>query len=223
MADTLELADGSILEGDFVGSSNGVIMFDTGDGIEAYPEDQVIGVFFSSGVQTAAAQTSAPSAPTQTVPAGTRLVIRTTEDVDTRKHGAGHRFRAQLEGAIVVDGVTLAPRGSFIHGVIAAASQGGRVAGSADLTMEFTDIMIDDVLFPIATTAIQAQTDNEAGRTLGRTARAAAIGGLIDGSKGARTGAKVGLGVSILTSGSSINVPRGTMLETTLRTPLVIQ
>lgn len=223
MADTIELADGSILEGDFVGSSNGIIMFDTGDGIEAYPEDQVTGVFFSSGVQTAVAHASAPPAPTQTVPSGTRLVIRTTEDIDSRRHGAGHRFRAQLEGAIVVDGVTLAPRGAFIHGAISAASQGGRVAGSSGLTMEFTDIMIDDVLFPIATTAIKAQTGNEAGRTVGRTARAAAVGGLIDGRSGARTGMKVGAGVSVLTSGASINVPRGTMLETTLRTPLVIQ
>jgi hypothetical protein len=28
-ADTIELADGTLLEGDFVGSSNGIIMFDT--------------------------------------------------------------------------------------------------------------------------------------------------------------------------------------------------
>jgi hypothetical protein len=49
------------------------------------------------------------------------------------------------------------------------------------------------------------------------------LGGLIDGKSGARTGAKVGAGVSILTSGERINVPRGTLLETTLRAPLVIQ
>jgi len=35
-ADTIELADGTLLEGDFVGSSNGIIMFDTGEGIEAF-------------------------------------------------------------------------------------------------------------------------------------------------------------------------------------------
>ena len=33
LADTLDLADGTLLEGDFVGSSNGIIMFNTGDGI----------------------------------------------------------------------------------------------------------------------------------------------------------------------------------------------
>jgi len=223
MADTLELSDGTILEGDFVGSSNGVIMFNTGDGIEAYPEDQVTGVFFSSGVQTAAAQASAPQPAVTTVPVGTRLVIRTVEDVDTRRHQAGHRFRGQLENAITVDGVTVAPRGAFVHGVISAASTAGNVAGTANLSMEFTDIVINDDLYPIATTAMQAQSAGEAGRTVQRTARAAAVGALIDGKSGARTGMKVGAGVSVLTSGASINVPRGTLLETTLRTPLVVQ
>lgn len=220
MADSIELADGTVLEGDFVGSSNGIIMFNTGEGIEAYPESDVVGVYFSSGVATAAAHVEAPAI---TVPVGTRLVIRTIEAVDTRQHSAGHRFRGQLEGAMVVDGVTVAPRGTILHGVIASSRQSGRVAGSSQLTMEFTDIMIDDQLFPIATTALSSQTSGEAGRTIGRSARAAAIGGLIDGKSGARTGAKVGAGVSILTAGASINVPRGTILETTLRTPLVIQ
>ena len=35
IADSLELADGTLLEGDFVGSSNGIIMFNTGDSVEA--------------------------------------------------------------------------------------------------------------------------------------------------------------------------------------------
>ena len=223
MADTLELADGSILEGDFVGSSNGVIMFNTGDGIEAFPEDQVAGMYFSSGAQNAVAQAAAPQRPITTVPVGTRLVIRTVEDVNSRQHKVGHRFRGQLENAIAVDGVTVAPRGTFVHGVVASSSQAGNLAGSSSLSMEFTDLMINDDLYPIATTALQSQTAPEAGRTLGRTARAAALGGLIDGKSGARTGMKVGAGVSLLTSGSSINVPRGTLLETTLRTPLVIQ
>jgi hypothetical protein len=219
-ADTLELADGTILEGDFIGSSNGIIMFNTGEGIEAFPESEVVGVFFSSGVETM--QQSA-NASMVTVPAGTRLVIRTTETIDTRQHSAGHRFRGQLEGAIVADGVTAIPRGTFVHGRIAQARQSGRMVGSSELAIEFTDLMIDDVLVPISTSGLQAQGQNEAGRTLGRTARAAAIGGLIDGSSGARTGARVGAGASILTSGSSINVPRGTILEVNLAAPLSIQ
>ena len=68
-----------------------------------------------------------------------------------------------------------------------------------------------------------AQGGSEAARTIGRTARAAAIGGLIGGSSGARTGARVGVGASILTSGTSINVPAGTILETTPVEPLTVQ
>jgi hypothetical protein len=233
-ADTIELADGTLLEGDFVGSSNGIVMFNTGDGIEAFPENEVVGIFLSQGVATREA-TAPPPAPAQaeapapapratnvTIPTGTRLVLRTSDAIDSRRHQAGHRFRAQLESAIVIDGITAVPRGAFVHGRIAQASQGGRAVGSSELSIEFTDLMINDQLFEIATEGMQAQTGNEAGRTAGRTARAAAIGGLIGGRSGLRTGAAVGVGASLLTSGQSINIPAGTILETRLRVPVTV-
>ncbi len=221
-ADTIELADGSLLEGSFVGSSNGIIMFDTGDGIEAFPQSEVVGVFFSSGVDTAEKLMQANSAGQVTIPAGTRLVIRTSDTIDSNQHSAGHRFRGQLEGALVVDGVTVAPSGTVVHGRIAQAQQARRATGSSELTVEFTDIMIDDQLFPISTGDLSAQTGGEGRRTVGRTARAAAVGGLIGGSSGARTGARVGVGASILTGGASVNIPRGTILETTLAAALTL-
>lgn len=220
-ADSLELADGTVLEGDFVGSSNGIVMFNTGSEIEAFRESEVVGVYFSEGVATASQRIESPP-PTLTVPAGTRLTVRTVEDVNTDRHGAGHRFRAQLEGALVVDGVTVVPRGTVLYGRITQSTSSGRMVGSANLSLEFTDIMIGEELIPIVTTELTAQGGSEGARTLGRTARAAAIGGLIDGRSGARTGAKVGAGVSILTTGSSINVPRSTLLDTTLRAPLSV-
>jgi hypothetical protein len=221
-ADTLELADGTLLEGDFVGSSNGIIMFNTGDSIEAFPQNEVVGIFLSAGVNQAEALMAANNTGQVTVPAGTRLVIRTSDNIDSSQHSAGHRFRGQLEGALVVDGVTVAPRGTFVHGRVAQAQQARRATGSSELTVEFTDIMIDDQLLPISTGGLSAQTGNEAGRTVGRTARAAAVGGLIGGSSGARTGARVGVGASILTSGASVNIPRGTILETTLSAALTV-
>jgi len=222
MSDTIELADGTVIEGDLVGTSNGIVMFNTGDNIEAYPESEVLGIFLSAGVATARAIEEAPVSPALVVPAGTRLVIRMTDSIDSRRHSAGHKFRGQLEGALVTEGVTVAPRGSFVYGTITAAQSAGRMAGKATLAMEFTDIMIDDQLYPFATEGLAAQSGGEAQRTVGRTARAAVIGGLIDGSSGARTGAKVGAGVSLLTSGESLSVPAGTLLETTLRVPLQV-
>lgn len=221
LADTIELADGTLLEGDFVGSSNGIVMFNTGGNIEAFPESEVVGIFLSAGVESATAMLAEPAG-NITVPSGTRLMVRTSDTIDSSQHSAGHRFRGQLEGALVIDGVTVAPRGATVHGTILSASQAGRVAGSSELSLEWTDIMIDDQLFPIATTGMTAQTGNEAGRTVGRTARAAAIGGLAGGSSGARTGARIGAGAALLTSGASVNIPRGTIVESSLRTPLTV-
>jgi hypothetical protein len=223
LADTLELANGEIHEGSFVGSSNGIIMFDTGAGIEAFPQDQVVGLYFSDGVATAESLMEADTGGQVIVPAGTRLVIRTTENIDSSQHGVGHRFRGQLEGALVVDGVTVVPRGTFLHGRISQANQAGRVAGSSELAAEFTDIMVDDQLLPISTGTLAAQTSGEAANTGRRTARNAALGGLIGGSSGARTGARVGVGAALLTSGASVNIPRGTIVETSLTAPLTVQ
>jgi hypothetical protein len=227
-ADTIELADGTLLEGDFVGSSNGIVMFNTGGSIEAFPEAKVVGIFLGAGVATreaeaAEASTSNANANVNlTIPSGTRLVLRTSDGIDSRRHQAGHRFRAQLESAIVIDGMTAVPRGAFIHGRISQANQAGRAVGSSELAIEFTDIMINDQLFEITTEGMQAQGGNETGRTVGRTARAAAIGGLIGGRSGLRTGAAVGAGASLLTSGQSINIPAGTILETRLRVPVTV-
>ncbi len=52
LADTVELADSGLLEGDFVGTSNGIIMFNTGEGVEAFPKSQVVGIYLSIGVET---------------------------------------------------------------------------------------------------------------------------------------------------------------------------
>jgi hypothetical protein len=82
--------------------------------------------------------------------------------------------------------------------------------------------MIDDQLFPIETTSMVAEGSQEAGSTVGRTARAAAIGGMIGGRAGAPPGAQGGVGVSLVTRGASINVPAGTLLETSLSAPLVL-
>jgi len=215
-ADTIELADGTLLEGDFIGSSNGIIMFDTGGGIEAFPESEVVGIFFSSGVATKEKETAV----SVTVPTGTRLVIRTIDTIDSSRHSVGHRFRGQLEGALVVDGVTVAPRGAYVHGRITQANQSSNLVGT------FTDIMLDDQLIAISTGDLGVQAANEGGRrAVGRTARAAAVGGLMGGSSGARRGARVGIGASIVAGGSasSINIPAGTIVETTLSAPLVVQ
>jgi len=223
MADTLELVDGSLVEGRYTGGNSSSIMFEAAGEVTAYETSEIVALYLSDGVAEAEAIAAAPAPQVLTVPEGTRLLIRTSEALDSKRHPAGHRFRGQLEGALVVQGEEIAPRGSTVYGQITHAKKSGRVAGSSELAIEFTDLMIGDQLFPIATSGLEAQTGGTGKQTVGRTARAAAVGGLIGGSSGARTGAKVGVGASILTSGKSINIPAGTLVETRLRTPLTLR
>ncbi len=145
-----------------------------------------------------------------TVPAGTHLMLRITDTVNSRAHGEGHRFTAELEGDLVVNGMVVAPRGSKIYGQLVKSKQSGRLRGRSKMTITFTHLTINGQLKPIQTSNIQTVADKgSAGDTVGKTARGAAIGALADGKKGARKGAKIGLGVAILTAGRSCQHPFG--------------
>jgi len=156
-----------------------------------------------------------------TVPAGTVLMVRMYDSVNTKHHKEGHRFTMTLEADLVADGRTVAPRGSVIYGVIAQSASARRVVGKSSMTLMPTEILIGSRMFPVQCSAIQAVAQTgSGGKTVGRTARSAAVGGLIGGSSGAKTGAKIGLGASILSDDGQIQVASGTLLEFSLAQPL---
>ena len=156
-----------------------------------------------------------------TVPAGTVFMVRMYDSVDTKRHKEGHRWTATLEADLIAEGRTVAPRGSVVYGVLSQARSAGRVAGKSSLTLRPTDLMIGSRLYPIVSGEIQAVGETGSGaKTVGRTARGAAVGGLVGGSDGAKTGAKVGLGASILSDDGQIQVSSGTLLEFPLTQPL---
>ena len=222
-ADTLELADGTLLEGRYVTSNESYFIFEAGGEIEAIPVDEVVALYLSAGVEKALAALDDSEPDVVTVPAGTRMLVTISETIDTSRHRSGHRFRGQLEGDLVVDGDRIARRGSYIFGQVTEATQARRVAGRSELQAVFTDIMIDGQIFPISTTGLEAQAAGTGAQTVGRTARGAALGALAGGRSGARTGAAIGAGASIITRGASVNIPAGTLVETTLTEPLVLQ
>ncbi len=243
--DLLELKDGRVVQGDYNGGTMTSIRF-TADGVmRSYPTADITALVFEGPTVAPVAApsvsqapvvpvapqpqpTAAPAAQTSrsgsvSVPAGTTLTVRMDSALSTRSHGAGHQFTATLEADLAVDGVVVAPRGTKVYGVLAKSDNARRLFGSSEMTIVLSKIALDGQLLPIATDPAQAVSSQPAGRqTLGRTARAAAIGGLIDGSDGAATGAKVGLGVSILTKGASVDVPKGTLLDFRLTAALAV-
>lgn len=241
LADSLHLKDGQTLIGAFVSRDSDYVVFEIAGQQLKFDSANVSSINFSAAgmpevvaePQKAVAEVKAvvpaavaPQAAVAkagpiTLPAGTRIVARTTSALSSQKHGKGHKFIARLEANLMVGDVVAIPRGATLYGVVSEAKKSGRLIGKASMELAFTDVMIDNQLIPIQTTDVKAVTEATGKKTLGRTARAAAIGGLADGSDGAKTGAAIGLGLSLLGGGRSINIPSGTMLEFQLSAPLM--
>jgi hypothetical protein len=223
MADTLEMADGSLVEGRYVTSNDDYFIFEVGGDVEAFPVDEVAALYLSEGVEKMLEATEETAPAAVTIPEGTRLLIAMSDTVDSNRHRAGHRFRGQLQGDIVVDGNTIVKHNSYVFGTVTEGSQSRRIAGRSELQIEFVDMMVEGQLFPITTTGLKAESDQTALQSVGQTARGAAVGALIGGRSGARTGAAIGAGAAILTQGETVYIPRGTLVETTLSAPLIVQ
>jgi hypothetical protein len=176
-----------------------------------------------AGLGTALAQTTATAKDDKqaTVPAGTRMLIRMIDSVDSREQTAGYRFAASLETNLQVGDVVVVPRGSTIYGRLASASSAGRMSGSSELALELTDLVIDGTAYPLITDTYEIKGRGEGGNTardvIGGTGLGALIGGLAGGGKGAGIGALAGSagGTAVAASrkGQQLSIPSETLLE----------
>lgn len=217
--DVIELEDGRVIVGTYVDGTTDFILFEVDGNIVAYP----VGDIKSMGLSEAVAPEGGADAAPIIVPSGTRLIIRTNESVDSKRHKVGHMFSARLEGDLKVGNVLVAPSGAKVYGRITDAKKAGNVGGKAELGLALSDLTVDGKPYQITTSGYKAVTKGEGGNTAKKTIGAAIIGGLIGGSSGAKDGAKVGAGISILTKGEQISIPAGTILEFTLQGDLVVQ
>lgn len=162
-----------------------------------------------------------------TVPAGTRILIRTVDSVDSKKQKPGYRFTASLETNLQVEGVVVAPRGTTVHGRLVNAESAGRMKGGAKLTLELTDIIINDTAHPIVTSEYELRSEGKGEKTtrriVGGTGLGALIGGLAGGGAGAAigavSGAAAGTAVSAANEGKQVSVPSESLIEFRLGQP----
>ena len=163
-----------------------------------------------------------------TVPAGTRILIRMVDSVDSSKQQAGHRFTAKIETNLQVGDVVVAPRGTTVYGRLAKAKSAGNTSGGAELALELTDIVINGTGYPLLTTTYQVtsqgQGEKTAGRVVGGAGLGALIGGLAGGGKGAAIGAGAGAAagttVSAATKGKQVAVPSESLVEFRVQQPV---
>jgi hypothetical protein len=165
-----------------------------------------------------------------TVPAGTRILVRTVESIDSSKQKAGYRFTGTLETNLMAEDQVVAPRGTKVMGQLAQASSAGRMSGSSQLTLELTDIVIKGTAYPLLTSTYEVKGKGEGSKTakkvIGGAGLGALIGGIAGGGKGAAigagAGAATGTAVSGARKGEQLVIPSESLIEFRLQQPVAL-
>ncbi len=114
-ADTLELKDGRVLQGRYLGGTLAVLRFEVRGEVQTFSVSDVVAVTFTGKTAVAApaaalAPTPAPAvssasrqSDTLTIPAGQTLLVRMIDGVDSSKNHVGDVFHASLETNLTVN------------------------------------------------------------------------------------------------------------------------
>ena len=135
----------------------------------------------------------------QTVPAGTRITVRTDSQVNSASAHVGQSFNANLIRDLVVDGKTIAKAGGPAKGKVTYAKSSGRLHAPGQVTIRLTSIQLaDGKTLSVSTSGFRAKGKSHAKSNVtkigGGAAAGALIGGLAGGGKGALIGTAVGAG-----------------------------
>ncbi len=148
--------------------------------------------------QMAQAPPPPPPPPPLVVPAGTSLVVRMGNTIDTKTANAGDSFTGTLAHSVAVDGVVAIPAGAGVAGTIVDAKSPGRFKGEGTLSVALTSINVHGVPTSIQSSTYTQTVKGKGKRTAvmagGGTGAGALIGGLAGGGKGALIGGLVGAG-----------------------------
>jgi hypothetical protein len=241
-ADTLELRDGRVLQGRYLGGTQAVLRFEINGNVEAFSVNDVVALTFTRGGNAVAAPADAPApAPVAqvqpvtaggsvTIPAGQSILVRMIDSVDSSKNHVGDIFHATLETDLTVNGMLVARKGTDVYGRLAEAKEAGHLAGSSELQLELTRMVIDGRDYPVVSSDYTLQGKGRGKNTAEKVGGGAAIGAIIGaiagGGKGAAIGAGVGAGaggaVQVLTRGQQVKVPSETLLEFRLQQPATV-
>ncbi len=244
-ADSLELKNGSLIKGKFMDGTQTSISFQVGSSVQSYDIADVRSLRFDSDAQGASPSvpSNQPTVPSSienndgakspssvTIPAGTRISVRTIDSIDSTRNRVGYRFQASLEEPLKVDGNVEVPKGADVYGRLVESKETGTFTGRSELRLELTGIVVHGQTLPLVTGEYEvsgkSKGESTAKRTVGGAAIGSIIGALAGGGKGAAigagTGAGVGAGSEIITKGDQVKIPSETLLDFTLQQSVTI-
>jgi hypothetical protein len=238
LADSLELNNGSLISGKFMGGNQNSINFQVGSSMQSYSVGDIRSLRFDSEPEGAgvsvpsdgpsygsvSAREAAQPSSYVTVPAGTRISVRTIDAIDSTKNHVGDRFQASLKEPLIVDDDVVVAKGADIYGRLEESKESGTFTGRSELKLALTGIVVDGKTVPLVTGDYELTGKSKGASTAKRTVGGAAIGSIIGaiagGGKGAAIGAGAGAGLGagseIITKGEQVKIPSETLLDFTL-------
>ncbi len=162
------------------------------------------------------------------IPAGTAIVVRMIDDVDSERDRVGQTFRASLDEPVMLGAETVVPRGADVVAKLVDDKQSGKLSGRTELTMDLVSIQVGGKTVDIDTQEVTQASESRTGRTAkvvgGTAALGAIIGAIAGGGKGAAVGAASGAGlggaIQVMTKGQRVRIPAETRLQFTLQQPV---
>jgi len=188
--------------------------------------------------QMAQSASSAPAAPPPpppqavakqvTLPEGTTIPIRITEELNSKTAQTNDVFHGSLAADLGTQGLIAVPRGAPVIGRIVEARDAAHFKGSSLLTLELTRLDAHGQKITLVTDTFSkqgaARGKNTAEKTGGGAAFGAIIGALAGGGKGAAigslAGAAAGTGVNAATRGQQVDIPSETLINFQLQSPV---
>jgi hypothetical protein len=238
-ADTLELRNGSLIKGKFLGGTETEIRFQVGSSVQKYNVADIVSLKFDSEGAASAPpppQSSLPDDPGTvahvemkpafiTIPAGTTVSVRTTDAIDSTYNFVGDRFQASLAEPLMVEDNVVVAKDTIVYGRLTQSKESGTFAGRSQLRLELIGIVVNGKMVPVVTGEYELNGKSRGASTAKRTIGGAALGSLIgavaDGGQGAAIGAGAGAAAGatseIITSGDQVKVPSETLLDFTLQ------
>ncbi len=130
------------------------------------------------------------------VPANTAIYIRLQQGISSATAQPGQYFSAELDEPLVIEGQTLAPRGTAVTGKVVAARESGHLHNSGYLRITLASMTLNNKTVPLQTNSVFVSGGSYKKRNLafigGGAGGGALIGALIGGGKGAAIGSAVG-------------------------------
>ena len=228
-ADSLELKNGSLIKGRFVGGTETEIKFEVGSSVQRYNIADIASLQFDperTADDTLRTRDDICETPASvTIPAGTRISVRTIDAIDSEKNHLGDRFEASLQEPVTVDGRVVVPKGASVYGRLEEAKTSGTFTGRSELRLALTEIVVNGQTVTLVSGDYElsgkSRGASTAKRTVGGAAVGTIIGALAGGGKGAAIGAGVGgaagAGSEIITKGDQVKLPSETLLDFTLQ------